>query len=161
MYVLYSRLTGLWSLCTLHLAFPLWGLCHPFLPLPALLIFPEASQMPLLLFSLLCFAATFKPLTAINALKMHPLITLHKHLFIPSFLDLTFFLRSHQLINTQIWEEGNARLFKKEPRSNHDGIYTIWENLVKLPINLSGLYWGLDRRHVWWLAQYLAKRIMF
>lgn len=32
------------------------------------------------------FPATFKQLTAINALKMCPVITLHKHLFICPFL---------------------------------------------------------------------------
>lgn len=85
-YVLYPRFTGLWRVCTLPSPFFLVGLCHPFLLLPALLIFPEASQMPLLLFSLPCFPASFEQLTAINALKMFPVTPLHKHLFIYPFL---------------------------------------------------------------------------
>lgn len=63
-----------------------------------------------------------------------PVTRLHKHLFIiASFLDCTFFLRSHKLINIQIWKEGNARLYKnRDSRSNPDDIYVIWENVVKL-----------------------------
>lgn len=51
--------------------------------------------MPLLLFILPYFTATFKQLTAINALKMHPLIPLHKHLLI--FLDFTLIIEESQI----------------------------------------------------------------
>lgn len=129
-HVLYSRFTGLWRVCTLHSPLPLWGICNPFSPLPALLIFQEAYQMPLLLFILPCFTATFKQLTAINALKTHPLIPFHKHLFI--FLDLTLIIEESQIYkytNTGVWcyEETDSR-------SNPNGIYMIWENLVKLSV---------------------------
>lgn len=132
-HVLYSRFTGLWRVCTLHSPLPLWGIYNPFSLLPALLIFQEAYQMPLLLFILPCFTATFKQLTAINALKMHPLIPLHKHLFI--FLDFILIIEESQIYKYTNMGGRKCDAMKRQIQGpNPNGIYMIWENLIKLSV---------------------------